>query len=74
MTTTDGDAIRELMDASSNAVRTRDVDALMSHFAPDVLSFDIVGPLQYEGLQDARNVPRPGSRRSTARSAIRSAT
>lgn len=54
MTTTDRDAIRELIDASTDAVRTRDVDALISHFAPDVLSFDVVGPLQFTGLDDAR--------------------
>ncbi len=54
MTTTDSDAIRELVDASSDAVRAKDVDALISHFAPDVLSFDVVGPLQYTGVDDAR--------------------
>jgi len=54
MTMNHSDAIRQLVDASSDAVRTKDVDALMSNFAPDVLSFDVVGPLQYTGLDDAR--------------------
>jgi uncharacterized protein (TIGR02246 family) len=48
------DAIRQLMNDSANAVRSRDVDALMSHFAPDVLSFDVVNPLQYRGADAAR--------------------
>lgn len=54
MTTKDSDAIRELMDASAAAVRSRDVDAMMSHFAPDVLSFDVVGPLHFVGLEAVR--------------------
>jgi uncharacterized protein (TIGR02246 family) len=48
------DDIRQLVDASAAAVRTKDVDALMSNFAPDVLSFDVVGPLQYTGTDAAR--------------------
>jgi uncharacterized protein (TIGR02246 family) len=48
------DAIRQLVDDSANAVRTRNVEALMSNFAPDVLSFDVVNPLQYAGSDAAR--------------------
>jgi uncharacterized protein (TIGR02246 family) len=50
----DEDAIRQLMDDSANAVRSRDIDALMSNFSPDVLSFDVVNPLQYRGADAAR--------------------
>jgi uncharacterized protein (TIGR02246 family) len=50
----DEDAIRQLMDDSANAVRSKDVEALMSNFAPDVLSFDVVNPLQYRGTDAAR--------------------
>jgi uncharacterized protein (TIGR02246 family) len=48
------DEIHQLLDASAAAVRIKDVDALMSNFAPDILSFDVVGPLQYAGLEEAR--------------------
>jgi len=54
MTIKDETDIRQLMDDSANAVRTKDVDALMFNFAPDVLSFDVVNPLQYVGLEEAR--------------------
>ncbi|HEX3067601.1 MAG TPA: hypothetical protein VHX14_03425 [Thermoanaerobaculia bacterium] len=42
----DEDAIRQPMNDWANAVRTKDVNALKSNFAPDVLSFDVVNPLQ----------------------------
>jgi uncharacterized protein (TIGR02246 family) len=42
------------MDASATAVRAKNVEALMSSFAPDILSFDVVNPLQYVGLDEAR--------------------
>src|SRR5436305_14074102 len=41
--------IRALIDDRINAVRNRDVDAAMSSIAPDILSFDVVGPLQCFG-------------------------
>ena len=31
------------------AIRTKDVNALMAHYAPDVLTFDLLSPLQYKG-------------------------
>ena len=37
-----------------NAVRMNDVDKLMSGYAPDVLSFDVVDPLQYAGSDGIR--------------------
>jgi uncharacterized protein (TIGR02246 family) len=50
----DEDAIRQLMDDSANAVRSRNIDELMSNFSSDVLSFDVVDPLQYRGADAAR--------------------
>ena len=41
--------IRELMDDWVTALRNRDVEAIVSSQAPDVLSFDVVNPLQYVG-------------------------
>jgi hypothetical protein len=46
--------IRKLMDDRVKAVRTRDVNASMSHVAPDILSFDVVNPLQHIGSDASR--------------------
>jgi uncharacterized protein (TIGR02246 family) len=51
---TTNDEIRQLVDAFAAAVRSRDVDTLMSNFAADVLTFDVVGPLQHVGTDAAR--------------------
>lgn len=53
MTSAD-DAIRKVMEDSASAVRSKDVGALMANFASDVLSFDVVDPLQYLGAGAAR--------------------
>ena len=45
--------IRKLMDDQAKAVRAKDVSGSMSNYAPDVVSFDVVNPLQKTGL-DAR--------------------
>jgi len=41
--------IRERIDQWAKALRAKDVDGLMSHYAPDILVFDLAPPLQYEG-------------------------
>ncbi|HYX21090.1 MAG TPA: SgcJ/EcaC family oxidoreductase [Thermoanaerobaculia bacterium] len=41
--------IRALIDRVVHAIRARDVDGVMSAFAPDVVSFDIGPPLQHGG-------------------------
>jgi ketosteroid isomerase-like protein len=46
--------IRELMDDWVTALRDRDVEAIVSGQAPDVLSFDVVNPLQYIGSDATR--------------------
>jgi uncharacterized protein (TIGR02246 family) len=46
--------IRRLIDDRIKAVRRKDVDALVSHYAPDVLSFDVVNPLQSAGSDAIR--------------------
>jgi uncharacterized protein (TIGR02246 family) len=48
------DEIRQLVDAFAASVRAKDVDALISNFAADVLTFDVVGPLQAIGTDAAR--------------------
>jgi len=46
--------IRALFEARIKSVRARDVDGLMGGYAPDVLSFDVVEPLQYIGSDGIR--------------------
>jgi uncharacterized protein (TIGR02246 family) len=41
--------IRELIDHFANAFRAKDVDGIMSFFAPDIVSFDILPPLAAAG-------------------------
>src|SRR5688572_4320607 len=38
-----------LFDRRSEAMRMKDIDRLMSLFAPDIVYFDLVPPLQYAG-------------------------
>jgi uncharacterized protein (TIGR02246 family) len=59
MTTATGKALdetqlRKLMDDRVNAVRRKDVNASMSSLAPDILSFDVVNPLQRIGVESSR--------------------
>ncbi len=44
-------AIRELMDRLVKAVRAKDIDRVKSAYAPDLVAFDIVPPLQYTGAE-----------------------
>jgi uncharacterized protein (TIGR02246 family) len=46
--------IRALVDARVRAVRTGDVDASVADLSPDVMSFDVVGPLRRAGSGDVR--------------------
>ena len=41
--------IRALLDSRSEAVRTKDIDRLMSFYSPDIVYFDLVPGLQYTG-------------------------
>jgi ketosteroid isomerase-like protein len=51
---TNNDEIRQLVDDFAAAVRSKNVDAVMSNFAPNVMTFDVVGPLQSIGTDAAR--------------------
>jgi len=44
-------AIRELIDRFAQAFRARDVNGVMSVFAPEIVSFDILPPLQTVGAE-----------------------
>src|SRR5436190_512858 len=47
-------AIRELVDRFVKAVHAKDIDGVMSVYAPDVVAFDVVPPLQYVGAEAFR--------------------
>jgi len=51
---TDAAQIRALIDDRAKAVRAKDVNAAISSIAPDVLSFDVVNPLQQIGSDASR--------------------
>lgn len=51
---TDEARIRALIDDRVKAIREKDVGALMSDHAPNVLTFDALNPLQYVGLDKVR--------------------
>ena len=46
--------IRKLMDDQAKAVRAKDIAGSMSNYAPDIVSFDVVNPLQKIGLDACR--------------------
>ena len=52
--TTDEAQIRKLIDNRENAVRARDVDGSIANIASDIVSFDVVNPLQHIGSDALR--------------------
>jgi uncharacterized protein (TIGR02246 family) len=52
--TRDDAQIRECMDALAQALRAKDIDALMAHYAPGVVTFDVRPPLQVQGVDAYR--------------------
>ena len=48
--------IKRIIEGGVEAVRARDIDGVMSIYAPEVVSFDIVPPLQYVGAEAFRKV------------------
>jgi ketosteroid isomerase-like protein len=46
--------VRALLDLQSEAMRTKDIDRLMSLYSPDIVYFDVVPPLQYVGAAALR--------------------
>ena len=46
--------VRALVGTLATAIRDKNVEALMSHYAPDVLAFDLLPPLQYSGADAIR--------------------
>ena len=48
--------IKRVIEGGVEAVRARDIDGVMSIYAPEVVSFDIVPPLRYIGADAFRKV------------------
>jgi ketosteroid isomerase-like protein len=46
--------ILTLIEARTNAVRAKDVTGATAHVAPNVVSFDVVNPLRYDGVEEVR--------------------
>jgi uncharacterized protein (TIGR02246 family) len=46
--------IRQLIEQWAQALHAKDLNTLMSHYAPDILTFDILPPLQYHGIDAYR--------------------
>jgi ketosteroid isomerase-like protein len=46
--------VRALLDSWSAAIRAKDIDRLMSLYAPEIAYFDIVPPLRYTGSAAVR--------------------
>ena len=46
--------IRDRIETLTQAIRDKDVDALMTHYAPDVFVFDVMPPLDVHGTDDYR--------------------
>ncbi len=44
-------AIRELIDRLVRAARAKDINGVMSAYAPELVAFDVVPPLQYVGAE-----------------------
>ncbi|MEH2168273.1 MAG: nuclear transport factor 2 family protein [Nostoc sp.] len=46
--------IRTIIEERIKAVHDKDINALLSNHAPDILSFDIINPLQYIGADTVK--------------------
>lgn len=47
-------AVRNLLEDWTDAVRAKDIDGSLRRFAPDVVAFDLIAPLQYNGVDEVR--------------------
>ena len=47
--------IKRVIEGFVEALRARDIDGVMSIYAPELVSFDLVPPLQYVGAEVYRN-------------------
>jgi len=48
--------VRRLVSSWTEAVQARDIERVMSHYAPEVLVFEVMPPLQYAGAERYRQI------------------
>jgi ketosteroid isomerase-like protein len=46
--------LRQLVDGWTKAIRAKDANGVVSHYAPDIMSFDLAPPLRYQGADALR--------------------
>jgi ketosteroid isomerase-like protein len=47
-------SVRDRLESLAQAIRQKDIDTLMTHYAPDVVVYDVMPPLSVQGLDDYR--------------------
>ena len=52
--TADDTQVRKRLDTLAQALRAKDIDALMAHYAPDMVTFDVRPPLQVQSADAYR--------------------
>jgi len=60
-------AVRAVHEQWFERTAAKDLDGLMEHIAPDIVSYEHAGPLQYVGIDDVREVCRRGLEASPGR-------
>ena len=48
------DQVRAIIEKWAAGVRARDIDTVLSRHSPDLLMFDVVGPVRLQGLNEYR--------------------
>jgi uncharacterized protein (TIGR02246 family) len=48
--------VRAVIDALTEAVRARDVEAMLSQCDPDIVTFDMVPPIKHKGAEAIRSI------------------
>jgi ketosteroid isomerase-like protein len=46
--------VRSLIERWADALRAKHVEGVLSHYAPEIVSFDLAAPLQYAGMESLR--------------------
>jgi uncharacterized protein (TIGR02246 family) len=59
--------VRAVHEQWSYRTAAKDLDGLLEHIAPDIVSYDQAGPLRYTGIDDVREVCRHGLESSPGR-------
>jgi hypothetical protein len=72
--TSEETAVRQLIDDFQQAIRAKDLSRVLSVYAPDIVSFNLVPPCSMWVSPPIADPGKRHSRPSRARSAMRSAT